>query len=252
MELRPSSDFKPLLITVPRFIFHQFLAYQKSKSNEEAESYVAFSARSNIEIPNVFVVLELRNVNSTRLVIEHIGQIDRHMDLPYSFEIPKSKSREELLEIPSLHFFSEGIEIPSTHMHWLAVKKWFDQSVSRQISQRPPSTKPPTLLISPMIKFPSALYSTKESGSARILMSIDQKGLISESKILEASHPEFGEAATQHLRYWRFVPKLQNGIPTSSKVIIPFNFSPPKPSEISLESEFFPDESNTPSELENN
>ena len=67
--------------------------------------------------------------------------------------------------------------------------------------------------------YPYELALENKTGDARIAAFIDQTGAIKEVKVLEASHPDFGESAKAMLRNWKIRPALKDGKP----IAIQFN-----------------------------
>lgn len=97
-----------------------------------------------------------------------------------------------------------------------------------EVSSRSPQ---PLTMVSP--NHPKALAEKRQGGDAEIECLVGVDGRPSELRVLNASHPELGEAAMEALRQWTFKPGLRNGQPAPWRVRIPFNF--PMPSDDPLE-----------------
>jgi TonB family protein len=105
-----------------------------------------------------------------------------------------------------------------------------DQPSKKQIEQMPEGlrydTPPePRGVIHPV--YPYALYAGKAPhGSATLSMLIDPKGRVVMAKVLEATHPEFGESGKAAVEHFEFKPATLKGKPVSGVLKIEFNFDP--------------------------
>ena len=73
--------------------------------------------------------------------------------------------------------------------------------------------------------YPAKALQAGISGEAAVLFQIDATGAVVNARIESASAPEFGEAALQAIRQWRYRPALLKGKPVSigtSRQKIPF------------------------------
>ena len=73
--------------------------------------------------------------------------------------------------------------------------------------------------------YPESLIDSGLDGVAKIKFTVNEKGLVEDADVLEATKPEFGEAALVALKQWRFKPATVDGEPVSKKVSIPFQFT---------------------------
>jgi TonB family protein len=73
--------------------------------------------------------------------------------------------------------------------------------------------------------YPEALIGSGLDGVAKIKFTVNEKGLVEDAEVVEATRPEFGEAALEALELWRFKPATVDGKPVSKKVAIPFQFT---------------------------
>jgi TonB family protein len=86
---------------------------------------------------------------------------------------------------------------------------------------------PTTPFVGPAPEYPRALYKKKIEGSATLSFAIDTRGAVSDPKLVEASRPEFGEAAMAVIRLWRFLPSVTAGHPVRTRAEMPFTFTMP-------------------------
>ncbi|MBI5381857.1 MAG: energy transducer TonB [Opitutae bacterium] len=61
-------------------------------------------------------------------------------------------------------------------------------------------------------------------GDARVAISVDQTGRLTDHLVVEYSHPKFAQAAVEAIKQWRFEPALINGEPVSVRTEISINF----------------------------
>lgn len=86
-----------------------------------------------------------------------------------------------------------------------------DRQVPRLLAHRPPV-------------YPEHLRRAGIEGFAEIDFHVDQRGLVTEARVHQASHPEFGEAGLAAVRSWQFEPGRRDGVPASFWVRIPLVF----------------------------
>jgi TonB family protein len=73
--------------------------------------------------------------------------------------------------------------------------------------------------------YPAALTESGKDGVAKLAFTVNEKGLVENPSVVEATEPEFGEAAMEAIKEWRFKPAMVDGKPVSKKVAIPFQFT---------------------------
>ncbi|MBC2594839.1 energy transducer TonB [Ruficoccus amylovorans] len=74
-------------------------------------------------------------------------------------------------------------------------------------------------------KYPRQLASRKVEGVVKLTFVIDQNGDVIDIKVVDATFPEFGEAAMAALREWKFEPGMKNAqvVKARGKLSIPFS-----------------------------
>jgi TonB family protein len=77
--------------------------------------------------------------------------------------------------------------------------------------------------------YPREMEPEKLAGSATVRCRIDASGKLVETRVVEATHPAFGEAALAAVRQWEFGAAVKNHHFVESNIEIPFNFKPPPP-----------------------
>jgi TonB family protein len=73
-------------------------------------------------------------------------------------------------------------------------------------------------------RFPTSVEGRLERGKAKIEILINEKGEVCLPRIVEATEPAFGYAASQAVVAWRFEPPESGGKPAIVRVQVPFDF----------------------------
>jgi TonB family protein len=79
--------------------------------------------------------------------------------------------------------------------------------------------------------YPFLERSTHTEGSAVVAFIVDPDGTVSRGWVLEASSPEFGQAALTAFKAWSFQPARKNGSPVPVLVVLPWVFAIAHPGE---------------------
>lgn len=85
---------------------------------------------------------------------------------------------------------------------------------------------PPAARFQPMPHFPSALRRQRIFGSASVSFFVDTEGKVRVPLVTSATHPEFGDAALEAIKQWRFDTPRRNGRPVNAIETWTFNFGP--------------------------
>lgn len=94
----------------------------------------------------------------------------------------------------------------------------------------PPTVSAPLAESIPMAKtshpiaFPAGIPDSVQNGSAMIRLVIEEKGAITQSRVLKASLPQFGEAALAGVKQWTFSPGIDDGKPATMCIDVPVAF----------------------------
>jgi len=90
-------------------------------------------------------------------------------------------------------------------------------------AQKAPQPKP---RVQPMPAFPREEASAGTAGGALLELSINEKGKVTDVRMVRASQPSFGRAAVQAARLWVFMPLVIDGKPTPTKLYQAMTFEP--------------------------
>ena len=78
--------------------------------------------------------------------------------------------------------------------------------------------------------YPSVLRDSRVAGRVVIELIVDEDGRVREgsARVVDASHPAFGEAALRAVERFRFRPAKMAGVPVPVRVTIPINWTVPE------------------------
>ena len=85
--------------------------------------------------------------------------------------------------------------------------------------------EPPVPVRTVAPKYPTELKRDGIAGVVSINCIIDEKGNVTESKVLKSSHPSFAEPALDALNKWKFKPAKRGGVVVPIKITIPIQFT---------------------------
>jgi len=75
--------------------------------------------------------------------------------------------------------------------------------------------------------YPQELVGERVEGEAVVQITVDPSGVPVEVQCTKASRPSFAAAAVAAVKEWRFSPGIKNGVPVSTILSVPINFTPP-------------------------
>lgn len=182
---------------------------------------------SPYNLENVYIVLLMNTSDAGKSIfLFEVGDLEAREIKPVNLTVPLSVELGEGRY--TLHMFSGGRELFHSRMPFGALDVALNKVVRDKIQGLSDANAQP--LLGPAPEYPKALRKKKVEGSALLSITIDQKGNVMDPSVAEASAPEFGAAAMEVIKQWRFLPKVVAGKPVSSKVKIPFSFTLPKKS----------------------
>jgi protein TonB len=86
-------------------------------------------------------------------------------------------------------------------------------------------TEPPVPVRTVAPKFPDEMKRLGTSGLVTVSCMIDEKGNVSDPKIVKASNDAFSEPAMEALKKWKFKPAKKDGEAIAIRVNIPVQFN---------------------------
>ncbi len=74
--------------------------------------------------------------------------------------------------------------------------------------------------------YPFELMFAGTEGTAKVALVISRSGEVSQTELLQASHPEFGQSLLACAQLWKFEPASREGQPTRSMLVLERKFHP--------------------------
>jgi TonB family protein len=87
----------------------------------------------------------------------------------------------------------------------------------------------PDLLTIVVPHYPAEMVTKRTAGNALVTFYIDETGTVRAAGVIEASRPEFGTAAVEAVRQWKFVPPTRKQCPVRVFAAQEFIFNPELP-----------------------
>jgi protein TonB len=86
-------------------------------------------------------------------------------------------------------------------------------------------TEPPVPVRTVPPKFPEEMRRSGSAGLVTVNCLIDEKGNVTETKVVKASNDAFAEPALEALKKWKFKPAKKEGAAVAIRVNIPVQFT---------------------------
>lgn len=192
------------------------------------EIYFSCDLETAYDLDKVVMVLEAKTEDAEKiLLVFEVGQLEARevksfvLRAPISVEIAPGNCE--------LHLFSAGRELFSSETPGEVMDQALDKVVREKIKDVQTANAQP--LLGPLPEYAKALRKKKVEGRALVEVNIDAAGHVSDPRVTEATHAEFGEAAMKVIRQWRFLPKVEAGKPVAAKVRFEMPFRLPKESK---------------------
>lgn len=98
-------------------------------------------------------------------------------------------------------------------------------TLTATVARADDALEPPVPVRTVAPKYPAMLKNDGISGVVSVNCVIDEKGNVTEPKVLKSSHPAFAEPALEALSKWKFKPAKRGGVVVSIKITIPIQFN---------------------------
>lgn len=124
-----------------------------------------------------------------------------------------------------LHVFSDGLEILNSTMDpaYIAEQtRKTDEFQLKRVADHPVSI---SRAMAPAVpEFPADLKAQGVAGSAKVSCTIDDHGNVVDVKVVEATHPSFGESLAAAAKQWKFEPAVKDHQYVQATAVIPYTF----------------------------
>ena len=95
------------------------------------------------------------------------------------------------------------------------------------LAQEPPPVHPPVVKTRVDASVPTSLPTLNQGRRVVLAVTVDVSGHVGSVEVRQSASPELDEAAARAVRLWTFEPALRGTTPVASRVLVPFDFSPP-------------------------
>jgi len=182
--------------------------------------------KSPERLDHVFIVLDMDTEGGKSVFLWGIGTLTPYEESSIAIKVPAA------FQVGSGHFkfhvFSDGVEVLNSTMGYLSIDGMLDSMVRKRVAGISNAQIRP--FIYPAPEYPKHLKNAKVEGKAVVRVHVNELGSVSDPAVKEASDPDFGRAALEAVRQWRFLPRMKEGQPLETNVDVPFVFSLPKAS----------------------
>jgi TonB family protein len=220
--LPAGGEYLPAYVSIKKLNLSIAPAAEDNSTETNKEVFITGTFESRYNLKEVFLVMLVNcKENQKSLVLFEVGDLKDGKSR--SIEFHTSLSMDNLLGQYEAFVFSKGREVFSSKMSPEFIDDALDKIVLKKTKGvQDASAKP---LMGPMPEYPKSLAGQRVDGNAKVKFTIDAKGLVKNPELVEASAPEFGVAALETIRIWRFIPKIKGGVPVESIAVMPFPFS---------------------------
>ena len=182
---------------------------------------------SDRDLENCFMVAELTYPAGTGIVFEELPNLraGKVTSMDFVFQLAEQVDEEKY----KLHFFADGMELLTSQMEPALIAEQRRKTEEFKLRGQPDRTVVASHMVIPI--YPHELEPEKLVGSATVRCHIDASGNLVEARVVEATHPAFGESALAAVRQWKFGAAVKDHHFVASTIEIPFNFKAPPPPE---------------------
>lgn len=221
-SLAKAESYFPAMVKFDKI--HVQLSGQETADGRSVNNifHLNCTLESAFALEDVFLVLVLegRHKGARSIFVEEVAKVQAnecaYVDVTTPMEIDVDTGRYRA------HLFSKGREVFTSKMRPEEIEAAVAGMVRKKIENVDHASARPFFGPGPV--FPKNLPQSVRTGRALVKLSISREGAVAESSVLEASAPEFGLAALEAVRQWRFLPKVEAGQPVASVVRMPFEF----------------------------
>jgi TonB family protein len=124
-----------------------------------------------------------------------------------------------------LHVFSDGLEILNSTMDPAYIAEQTRKTEEFQLKRVPDRPVGISRAVPPAVPvFPADLKAQGVGGSAKVSCTIDDHGNVVDVKVVEATHPSFGESLAAAAKQWKFEPAVKDHQYVQATAVIPYTF----------------------------
>jgi TonB family protein len=183
--------------------------------------------QSEVTLKRCFFVLEIKSGLSKGLYATELDEMTAgksvllHLIVKLLENLPEGQYE--------IHIFSDGLEMLNSRMSpdYVAEQTKKTDELIAKSHDHPVSMSRTVAPVLPV--YPAALVAQGLTGMAKVSCTINEKGDVTDVKVVGADNPLFGEALATAARQWKFDPAVKAGQFVESTAVIPFTFKPSAP-----------------------
>ncbi|HVU32629.1 MAG TPA: TonB family protein [Opitutaceae bacterium] len=224
-RLVPVAEYAPEFVSIKNLgvVMHAVeLEDTGGEINHEMEFRASFESAYHLE--NVYVALNMYSREGGRLIfVQQVENLDPGEPQDVDIRIPLNSSigRPQY----QVHIFAHGgAEVLQSMLPPLYVKIQYERMVARRIKRLTQAA--PQILTEPIPEYPSKLRRKKVSGRVVIHCFVSASGEVVHPTVKSATNPAFAKAALAALGEAWFLPRVEDGVPVSTQLDLPYNFGP--------------------------
>lgn len=220
--LTPHSNFLPGFIQIDNESAVDWDSDPQGNSRGD-QFFFRYSAdiTPNRDLKDPFIVFEWVRPDNTALIeIIPLASLnaDETIRIAYDFWV---RDRFRLVE-PSVHVMCMGFEIGTSKFIEKPTTP-YEYALQNSAMDTLPDANIAPIQIPPLPKIEDENNNPRK-GSAKLIIQIDEKGYVRAMKIREYSEWIFAKAAQMNAPFFMFKPKIEEGKPTKTNILLPFEF----------------------------
>jgi TonB family protein len=224
--LGEGGQYLPCYVAVRHVRVGNSWGEMRGRSEVNTKFHFSCDLETGYALANVFAVILINReeLGEKGLYFYEVGNLEPYTPRSFhvTFPLPEGHGPGKY----RLYLFSGGRELFHSRLPADLMAAALDRMVRERLKDvRDASAQP---FVGPTPEYPEALVKQGTGGSATVRFTIGPNGAVSDPAVSEASQPEFGEAAMEAIRQWRFLPMVKDGVPVPTLATMPFVFPAPK------------------------
>lgn len=176
---------------------------------------------SNRDLQNPFLVFRwVRDDQSAFQFVFPLGSLEQGKNTQVSFNF--FVDRVLRLTEPEIHYMAMGVEIGTSRTIDKPITP-YAYAVQNAANGTLPDGNLKPISMPPLPQINDA-DGNPRTGVAHLYMSVDEEGYVTAVTVKDSSDWVFGKTALMVAPFFLFQPKIENGEPVATKVLVPFNF----------------------------
>ena len=222
--LASAEEFLPLFITVRDFSLGTESLSMNNSSPANYHYHVSAVFESVYRLEDVFIVLDMDTKEAGKVIFAYeVGTLESRVARGLKLNFPNNLNFAE--GHYQVHMFVKGREVFHSQQPFEYREEMWDRLVARRINAVQRAAPKP--LFAPPPDYPALFRQDKAPGRVVVSFRITPRGAVLDPVVVEATAPEFAEAALAAVRVWRFLPKVEESKAVETVVSLPLEFAAP-------------------------